>query len=317
MGSGNRNTAGGHTGTAYNRAVVRGRGARRSAGMWNVALNTGMLVFSFLMIYPFWDTFMLSFAKPEEAATLGFHLWNKNWSLSSYQFIFRNNQVLTAYGNTIFITVIGTLLALAVTVLAAFPLSKKELPGRSAITLIFVFTMFFSGGIVPFYLTIKSLGLMDTRWVLILPHALNVFYVTIMRNYMMSLDKGLEESALIDGAGYLTVMYRIILPIARPILATLVLWNAVSFWNQWYHALLFIRDDHKLVLQLLLRRLIEYSSAEGSSSMEAFRRQNDAMLNSATVKAAVILITIGPIVFFYPFIQKHFIKGITVGSLKG
>ncbi|WP_164821419.1 carbohydrate ABC transporter permease [Paenibacillus koleovorans] len=316
MRSGNRNAGGGPE-TAYNRSTVRARGARRSGGVWNISLNTGMLLFSIMMIYPFWDTFMLSFAKPEEAATLGFHLWNKNWSLSSYQFIFRNNQVMTAYGNTIFITVVGTFLALAITVLAAFPLSKKDLPGRSAITMIFVFTMFFSGGVVPFYLTIKALGLMDTRWVLILPQVLNVFYLTIMRNYMMSLDKALEESAMMDGAGYLTVLYRIILPIARPILATLVLWNAVAFWNQWYHALLFIRDDRKLVLQLLLRRLIEYSSAEGVSSMEVFRRQNDAMLNSATVKAAVILITIGPIIFFYPFIQKHFIKGITVGSLKG
>ena len=175
--------------------------------------------------------------------------------------------------------------------------------------------MLFSGGIIPTYLVVRGVGLIDSRLALILPSAVNVFYVIIMRNYLMTIDDALEESALVDGAGYGTILFRIIVPLARPVVAVVVLWTAVWHWNSWFDAMIYIYDNNKMVLQILVRRLIEQITA--TEEMQEYEEDLGVVLPPESVKAATVLVTVGPIIFLYPVIQRHFIKGIMLGSLKG
>ena len=178
--------------------------------------------------------------------------------------------------------------------------------------------MFFSGGIIPDYLLVKNLGLLDTRWALILPSAVNVFYIIIMRNYFMTIDKGIEESAVMDGANYFTILTKIILPLSKPVIATIALWAAVFHWNEWFHALVYIQDDAKTVLQMIVREMLTAMDLSQSADAGAIGGggSNENLLLS-NVRAATVMISIGPIVLVYPFVQKYFIKGIMIGSLKG
>lgn len=288
----------------------------KKISLFDILIYILFAVFSILVIYPFWDIFLTSFSNPITTTSLGLHLWIKEWQLDSYRFVLSDIKVLYAYGNTIFRTTAGTSLAIIITLLCAYPLSKKNLPGRNFFTLYFLFVMFFGGGLIPTYLLIKNLGLIDNRMVLILPNLLNIYYMIIMRNYLMSMDKALEESAFIDGAGYITILFKIIVPLAKPVIATVVLWIAVGHWNSWFDALIYIRDEKKIVLQTLLRRMLQYASAE-SNALEEFNSEQNVKIVSNTVRAAIIMITIGPIILLYPSLQKYFIKGIMVGSLKG
>ena len=274
------------------------------------------LLFSIVVLFPFWDTFLLSFSNPTQASSLGFRVWIDEWSTSSYQFILEDGRIITAYGNTIFRTVVTTVLALATTMMAAYPLSKRDLPFRNCFTIFFLFTMYFGGGLIPTYMLIRDLGLMNTRWALILPGAFGVYNMIIMRNYLMSLDSALEEAAFIEGAGYGTVLVKIITPLSKPIIATIALWVSVGQWNSWFDCLIYCRDAKLVVLQLLLRNMIESSTAD-AASLAFFNTMSDNKIAGPTVQAATIILTIGPIVLVYPFLQKYFVKGIMIGSLKG
>ena len=295
--------------------TIKYKKKRRKLNLVDWLIYIFMALFAVLVIYPFWDIFLTSFSNPISTTSLGLHLWMKEWQLDSYVFVLSDIKVLYAYGNTIFRTFVGTSLAVLTTLLCAYPLSKKKLPGRNVITLYFLFVMFFNGGLIPTYLLIKNLDLIDKRFVLILPNLLNVYYMIIMRNYLMSMDDALEESAFIDGAGYITILFKIVVPLAKPVIATVVLWIAVWHWNSWFDALIYIRDEKKIVLQTLLRRMLQYASAE-SNALEDFNQEASAKIVSNTVRAAVTMITIGPIILLYPSLQKYFIKGIMVGSFK-
>ena len=277
-----------------------------------------LVLFCLTIIYPFWATLLLSFSDEREATSLGFHVWISHWTLTSYKFAFsRYGNVPTAYLNSIIRVVFGTLLTLAVTTLGGYPLSKRNLPYRNAFTAYFLITMFFSGGLIPSYLLIKSLGLIDRRLALILPGMASGYYIIIMRNFFMTLDAALEESAFMDGANYLQILVSIVLPLSKPVLATIALWTAVGHWNAWFDAMIYIRSESKVVLQLLLQRLIQMVQTATSTNVERWADLEDVELPTEAVKAAIIVITIGPIVLFYPFLQKYFIKGIFLGSLKG
>ncbi|MFD0961330.1 carbohydrate ABC transporter permease [Paenibacillus chungangensis] len=226
---------------------------------------------------------------------------------------------MQAYVNTIVRTLAGTLLILGFTVLAAYPLSKRDLPYRNTITIFFLIAMFFSGGIIPDYLLVKNLGLLDTRWALVLPSAVNVFYIIIMRNYFMTIDKGIEESAVVDGASYFTILTKIIMPLSKPVLATIALWAAVYHWNEWFHAMVYIQDSSKTVLQIIVRDMLTALDLSQSSNAGAIGGGGGATENLllSNVRASTVIISIGPIVMVYPYVQKYFIKGIMIGSLKG
>jgi len=226
--------------------------------------------------------------------------------------------VSVAYLNSIYRTVVGTFLTVVFTMLAAYPLSRRDLPGRTATTVYILITMFFGGGLIPTFLLMRRLQLIDSRWVLILPMMTNGFYIIIMRNFMMTIDRALEDSALVDGANHVQILFWIIAPISMPVIATVALWAAVGHWNAWFDALVYIRSDSKVVLQLLLRRMIVEAEERFRRMLLTFQLEEDVEeLPMPAVKAAVTLLTIGPIILVYPFIQRYFIRGILVGSLKG
>ncbi|MNI39980.1 Inner membrane ABC transporter permease protein YcjP [compost metagenome] len=199
--------------------------------------------------------------------------------------------------------------------LGAYALSKKYLPHRNFYTMLIVLTMFFSGGLIPTFLLIKSIGLYDTRWALIIPGLINTFYMIIMRNFFMELPQELEDSAKIDGANDIQILARIVVPVSKPILATIGLWVAVHHWNEWFQALIYIQDQSKIVLQILLRRLIVEN--DDLQMRELMSQATEDEVVAETVKSAVLMIATIPILVVYPFIQKYFVKGIMVGSLKG
>ncbi|MGN7296793.1 carbohydrate ABC transporter permease [Ferdinandcohnia sp. SAFN-114] len=292
--------------------------SRKKISLFNIFNITGFIIFSIMVIYPFWQTIVLSFSDAESASSLGLNLWPDKWIPDAYQYVFTYENIMVAYLNTIIRTVIGTALIVCFTVLAAYPLSKKDLPYRNFFTIFFLIAMFFSGGMIPDYLLIKNLGLLNNSLSLILPSAVNVFFIIIMRNYFMTIDKGLEESAIMDGANYLTILTKIIIPVSKPVIATVALWAAVYHWNEWFHALVYIQDDSKTVLQIVVRDMLtamDISNSQGAQMGGGGMSSAELMLSN--VRAATVMISIGPIVLIYPFVQKYFIKGIMIGSLKG
>ena len=291
--------------------------ARGAASRVFDACNYGMLaVAGFLFFYPFWSLLLASFSDSLEIQHVGLKFWNATWTIEPYRWVFEAQSVSIgkAYYNSVFRTVLGTGAILVVTFLTAYPLAKVRLPGRTPIMLYFVIILFFSGGLIPTYLLVRRLGLIDTRLVYILPEALSVWYVIIARNFLMAMDDEMEEAALVDGAGYLTILTRIVMPLAKPIVATIALWASVMHWNAWFDALIYIRDGEKRVLQLLLHKMMNLLR-----NFEEFEELNIPMeitLPPASVQAVTVLVTIGPIILVYPFFQRYFVKGIMIGALK-
>lgn len=276
--------------------------------------------------YPFWTLILQSFSSIDEVNSLRLRLWLDAWHTEAWGFVLQGDIGL-AYFNAIFRTAAGTAAILLVTFSAGYALSKKLLPGRRALTFLFVLTLFFQGGMVPTYLVVRSLGLNNTRLALILLPAMSAFYIIICRNFLMTIDDSLEESAVIDGSGYWRVLFQIIMPLSKPVLATIALFAAVFHWNDYFLPLVYVNDERLRVLQTLIRDMIVdlnllQTADEFIAELNEELRQSEefrAMMRIPTqaARAATVLLTIGPIVFVYPFVQKHFAKGVMLGSLKG
>ncbi len=272
----------------------------------------GLLCFTF--IYPFWYLFAVSIADAELQAMSQIYFLPSYFSLESYQNVLSSVYVWYGFFWSIVRTVLGTAIAVLIGYHYAYALSKRYLPNRGFWTTILIVTMFFSGGLVPDYLLIRNLGLRNTIWALVLPGAISAYNITIMRNFLMAMPESLEESARIDGANDLTILYRIIFPLSMPIIATISLWTAVGHWNAWFDSMIYITDNKKQVLQVVLRRIV----LEGSNQMVSmYGEEVSTKQTSETIKAAVTMVTALPILCVYPFIQKYFVKGVMVGSLKG
>ena len=300
--------------------MAQAPGTRRGVGGFAFDLGNTlvMALFAFTILVPFWIMLVLSFTPNEWANDLGLKLWTREWSFATYRFSLSSyGDVVTAYGNSIFRTILGTAAILVATVAAAYPLSKTRLPGRTFMTVVVLITLFFSGGFITLYLVVRGVGLLNSRWALILPTMANGFYILIMRNFLMNIDDAYEEAALMDGANYVQILTRVMLPLSKPVLAVIALWAAVLHWNEWFHALLFINDESKLVLQLILRRMMFLLTSDELFDMLDWADQQGIILPTKAVRAAVMLLTIGPIVLAYPFLQRYFVKGIFVGGLKG
>jgi len=286
----------------------------KSFDVFNVVI---LGLFALTAVYPFIHVLSISFSTPAAANTYGLKLIPKEATLEGYRQVLNNPLIWTGYANTIARTIAGTFLNVVFSVLCAYPLSKKYLPNRNVYTLLIVFTMFFSGGLIPTYLLMKDLGLLDNRLVLILPGLISPFTMIIVRNFFMSLPEEIEESAKIDGANDLRVLFSIVIPMSKPIIATIALWYAVSHWNAWFDALLYLSDPNKMVLQTILRKIV----IEGSSQFQNFDTYDPVSNTNAVtpdiIKAATIMVATIPIICVYPFIQKYFVKGVIVGSLKG
>jgi len=263
------------------------------------------------MVYPFLHQLTISVS--DGAARLGVSLIPQGFTLNAYVMLFQTSEIWTAFGNSMFRTVVGTMAMMLVMSSAAYALSKKGLPHRKFFTTVIIVTMFFSGGLLPNYMLIKSLGLFDTHLAFILPGLVNTFWLIIMRNFFMQLSEEIEESAKMDGANDIRIFWQIVIPVSMPIIATMVLFCTVHHWNAWFDALMYTRDQDLLVLQMYLRRLII--------------NQDESMINAVLVttnappteslKAAALIFTTAPILLVYPFLQKHFAQGILVGSVKG
>lgn len=268
-----------------------------------------------IMVFPLWNVLVISFTDYREYVMNPLMLFPKNISLEAYKYIFSNSELLESLKVSVIITVTGTLLSMFISVGAAYALSKRSLPGRNICLTLVLFTMFFSGGLIPSFLLVKQLGIYDTLLALVLPNAINTWYLIIMKNYFISLPDSLEESGRIDGANDLQILFRIVLPISMPIVATFLLFYGVDRWNEWWSAMMYINDTNKYPLQLMLRNLIvmNFSSASMATS---YTQANANFVAKENIKMATAVVAIVPIAAVYPFLQKYFAKGMMVGAIK-
>jgi putative aldouronate transport system permease protein len=280
------------------------------------ALNYLLLaLFAIITVLPFIYIIAGSFATEVELTERKFFLFPKDPSLSAYTYIFSSNTIFRAIGNSILITVAGTVTNLAFTLSMAYALSRKDLMGRNVIMNLVIFSMLFSGGLIPTYLVVKELGLINSYAAVILPGAISAFNLIIIKNFFQQLPPGLEESARIDGCNDMGVLWRIVLPLSKPVIATFGLFYAVGHWNNFFQALLYLNDHTMWPLQVMLREIVMLSQlAVGDlNNMDP----NFVKPPDQSVKMAVIVVGTVPILMVYPFLQKHFAKGVLLGSVKG
>ncbi|WP_284645890.1 carbohydrate ABC transporter permease [Paenibacillus silviterrae] len=275
-----------------------------------------LAAFSLYCLVPFVAVVSSSISSEASILRNGYMLFPIEFSLEAYQLIFQDNTIYKAYGVTIFITVVGTVLSMIFTSAMAYAISVKSVKYRNAIAFYVYFTMLFHGGLVASYLLIsKYLGMKDSIWVLIVPGMISAWNMFLLRNFFASIDESLAESAKMDGANDAYILFRIILPVSLPALATIGLFYALSYWNKWFDALLYISDPNLYPLQYLIQRIM--SNLEYVNQLSADVTIPNFVPPAMTVRLATTIVTIGPIIFLYPFLQKYFVKGLMVGAVKG
>ena len=279
-------------------------------GGLDVVLFIILLIYALLIIIPFYYLFIVSITPAPIYADTPVLLWTPEISFESYQTVFAEKRIWNGLGITLILLFGGTTYQLFFTVITGYALSRKDWLGKNFVMNMILVTMFFGGGLVPYYLLIKSLGMMNSIWVMIIPGAIDTFNMLLMRNYFASLPKELEESAKIDGANDIQVFVKIFLPLSLPMLATIGLFFAVGNWNSWYNGMLFNSDESIKTLQQVLQDIVMTQSSSIVSP-------NPAKVNSESLKTAAIFFTIIPMMCLYPFLQRFFVKGIVVGAIKG
>ncbi|MBD0379517.1 carbohydrate ABC transporter permease [Paenibacillus sedimenti] len=280
--------------------------------MFDAVNYTLLLIIAVVCVLPFVYVLAISFTSPSEVAKGGLILFPKEWSLSAYKYIFSTDTLMRSMLVSIYITVVGTFINLLFTALMAYPLAKKQLRGRQTILLAVLFTMLFSGGMIPTYFVVKGLHLTNTLWSLMIPSAISAFNLIVLKNFFQEIPDGLEDSAKIDGCTDLGVLFRIVLPLSLPAMATFGLFYAVAHWNQFFNAIIYINDNAKWPIQVLLREIIMLAQSRiGDTGFD------EAEIQPLTIRMAVIVFATLPILIVYPFLQKHFTKGVLLGSVKG
>lgn len=279
--------------------------------IFNIANYTILLVIALACLIPFLNVISSSFATTQEVVKKDFILFPTTFTLDAYEYIFSTPTIFKSFAVSIGVTGVGTLVSMVLTSLMAYALSRKYLYGRSAINFVVVFTMLFSGGMIPTYLVVKNLGLINTYWALILPVAISAFNLIIMRNFFQAIPDSLEESAKVDGCNDLMIFFKIILPLSLPSIATISLFYAVAYWNEYTNAILYLNDSSKWPIQVLLRQIVIVSSG-----MQADNTAVEIVPPAQTIKMAVITVATVPMLIVYPFLQKYFVKGAFVGSVK-
>ena len=288
---------------------------RRSAGeVVFSAFNMILLAFfSLLTTYPM---LYVVYSSLSEGAKLSAHrgllLWPQGFDTSAFAVVLKNNLILTGYRNTLIILVLGVILNVIMTSICAYFLSRSNLPLQKIFSRLIIFTMFFSGGLVPSYLVVQTLNLYNTLWALIFPGAMSTYNMLIMRSYFLSIPRSLEEAAKIDGAGHVRILLKVILPVSMPVVAVMILYYGVGHWNSWFNAMIYIRNKELYPLQLVLRDILIRNKQDELISSEADRAKV-----SDTIKYATIVVSTLPILCIYPFLQKYFVSGLTIGAVKG
>jgi putative aldouronate transport system permease protein len=287
---------------------------KRKINLFDAFNYTLMIILSVIFLYPVVLTFSISFSSPEVLGHERIFLLPKGFSLDAFKFLLSDGRILQYYINSIVYALLGAFFMLLFTSLMAYPMSIEDFRGKKFVNLLMVITMFFGGGLIPYYFTIRALGMIDTLWVMVIPGAVSAYNVIIFRTFFKELPAGLRESAQIDGAGHYRILFNIILPLSKPLLATFALFTIVGKWNDFMTALLFLRSEEMHPVQMLLRKmliLLDYKDAKNTDLMQIFSN-----INTRTIKSAAIVITITPILCVYPFLQKYFAKGMLVGSIK-
>jgi putative aldouronate transport system permease protein len=260
-------------------------------------------------VYPFWETVVISVSPFEDYLASMIHLFPRRLDFGTYSYIFGLSELWRSYGVTLFVTVVGTLISMFGTVLTAYVLTK-DFVGRTVVTFLIIFTMFFSGGLIPNYILVRELHLTNTLWSLILPTAVSTYYVIVLRSFFVTLPRELEDAARIDGCSELGTLVRIVLPLSKAALATIALFYAVGYWNAFFNAVMFISDRSLWPLQLFLRAMLFENEAalQGGST--------DPYLLGAPIKMAAVMVGLIPIACIYPFLQRYFVKGVALGAVK-
>ncbi|MDF2716170.1 MAG: carbohydrate transporter permease [Paenibacillus sp.] len=277
----------------------------------SIALLTVLLI---IVLYPLYFILIASVSDPLDVNGGRVRLYPVNFTLEGYRSILGNGAIWGGYGNTLLYMAVGTAVNVAVTVMGAYPLSRKDLLGRNAVMMLITFTMFFSGGLIPTYLLVKSLGLLNSMWAVILPGAVSVWNLIIARTFFqLSIPEELREAAVMDGCSDLVFFARVALPLSKAIVAVLVLFYAVGHWNSFFGALIYFRDEDKYPLQLILRNMLIRGDVQETLNVELAAGSPAA----DSIKYGAIVVASVPMLVLYPFVQKYFVKGVMLGSLKG
>ena len=278
---------------------------------------TVMILLTLIAAYPLWYILACSFSSRMAILSGKVVFWPVDFSLEGYVKVFEYKDVLTGYGNTIFYTFAGTLLNVALTMVAAYPMAQTQWPFKRGVTLFFMFTMFFSGGMIPTYLLISSLKLLNTRWALIIPGALSIYNMIIARTFIQnSIPSELREAAQIDGCSDIVYFARVVLPLSKAILAVLTLYYAVGHWNSYFNAFIYLSKRNLYPLQIILREILIENSISNEMLMDEQMAAQKAGL-ADLLQYSLIVVSTAPILCLYPFVQKYFIKGVMIGSVKG
>ncbi|MGG1552560.1 carbohydrate ABC transporter permease [Paenibacillus ferrarius] len=272
-----------------------------------------LTIIGLITVIPFVHVVAGSFTTSAEMAAKKFVLIPTDWSIEAYRFIFSTNTIFKAMGVSIWTTLVGTIFSMLVTALMAYGLSRRDVDGRKVIMFMVVFTMLFHGGLIPTFLVVKELGMIDSYWALIIPSSISAFNLIILKNFFQNIPEGLEESAKIDGCSDFGILFRIVLPLSMPAIATISLFYAVTYWNTYLNAILYLNESAKWPIQVLLRQIVVLASGmDVSSDLDSV-----APPPAQSIKMAVIVVATLPILCVYPFLQKHFAKGAMIGSIKG
>lgn len=274
-----------------------------------------VIIMTFIALYPMVYTLSMSISGAEHVAKNDIFFFPKGFSTQAYKMVFQDKEIWGAYMNTLWYTLVGTVLSVALTMISAYPLSRRRFFLRKKLMLFVIFTMYFSGGMIPMFLLITKIGLYNSRWACIFPYLISAWNLTVCRSFMESIPETLEEAASIDGASPYMIFGKIFLPLSKPILAVMTLFYAVGQWNAYFAAMMYLPDSNLHPIQMYLRKILILSNTQssmGNSSMGGFERS----LATQQLKYAVIIVTILPILAIYPLVQKHFVKGVMVGSIK-
>ena len=279
-----------------------------------------LAVLTLVTLYPLWHVAMASISNPAAVMShLGPILWPlENLEFGSYGIVFKNPMIIIGYVNTFKYVVLGTLVNMVMTMLCAYVLSRKQLMARNVLMYLIIFTMYFQGGMIPSFLLVKSLGMLDTTWALILPGAISTYNMIIMRTAFDNVPPALEESAMLDGANDLVILIKIMIPLTMPTIAVMILFYGVGHWNSWFSAMIYLNTREKFPLQLVLREILLANAVDNNTMASASDSgAGDKIPLAETVKYATIMVATIPILLVYPFLQKYFVKGVMIGAIKG
>lgn len=289
----------------------------KSERLFDWIVHVILILICLIVLYPLVFVVIASISSADAVMRGEVWLWPKDITFVGYNKIFKNNDILTGYGNTLVYTIVGTSINLVMSIAAAYPLSRKDFFGRSTLSALMVFTMFFSGGMVPTYLLIKNLGMLNSMWALILPGAISVYNVLIMRTFFQNgIPYEVQEAAQIDGCSNISTLLRIILPLSMPIIAVMILFYSVGHWNAYFNAMIYLTDRDMWPLQLFLREILIQGQMQEMLGI-GDESQARLVMEGEAIKYAAVIVANLPVLCLYPFLQKYFVKGVMIGAVKG